>query len=95
MVTSITAAITAELEAWESRLPGVSDTSLAAAALSLAARIDGGMADTAVAPAFRELREHVDQIRATLPAEVKENKLTLIRNDDSRRTNRAERKPAA
>ena len=82
---SVSAAVERDLVLFEERLEGVSDSSLAAAALALAAELDDeGNSATSKSMCARELREHMDRLRALLPPEQEEDdELAKLRARDS------------
>jgi hypothetical protein len=73
----VEAATRRDLERFEQRKPGISQTALAASALKLAERIDNPRtAATAFAMIAREHRDHMEQLRGLLPPEQAKDKVS-------------------
>ena len=80
-------AVERELASWESRLPGVSESALAATAVALASRIDDeAKSATAVSNCANSLASVLDTMRGMLPPEQEHDAVDdLARRRASRR----------
>ena len=76
---AVVEAIQSELARFAERKPGIDGSTLAVAALELAAGLDGDNSLTSKTMAAKELREHMAALEASLPPEEKKSKLTELR----------------
>ena len=75
-MSSVVAAVKADLALYAKRLPGVDESTLAASALALASRMDDpDTTPTAVSNCARSLAETMDRLVALLPPELEGDEL--------------------